>query len=143
MALRTYDPKKVTVVIGGVPMSGFADGTFLSIIRSEDAFTKVTGADGDTSRAKSNNRDGEATLTLLQTSPSNDILTGFAQLDERENGGVVSFTVKDLSGRSTFVSAFAWIRKLPDSEYGKEISDREWVFELADMDMFVGGNTQA
>ena len=26
MAVRTYDPKQVIITVGGVPMSGFADG---------------------------------------------------------------------------------------------------------------------
>ena len=30
MAVRTYDPKQVIITVGGVPMSGFADGTFLA-----------------------------------------------------------------------------------------------------------------
>ena len=85
MALRTYDPKQVVISIGGVPISGYADGTFLLIDRDENAFTKVTGADGTSTRVKSNNRAGSMTLTLKQSSPSNDVLSGFATLDELSN----------------------------------------------------------
>jgi len=143
MPLRTYNPKKVVVVIGGFPMGGWADGQFLNISRATDAYTKHVGAGGDTSRAKSNDRSGEATLTFAQTSPSNDVLSGFATADEISDTGVVSFTVKDLSGRSTYVSGFAWIRKVPDGTFDKEITDREWILDLTDLDVFTGGNLQA
>jgi hypothetical protein len=139
MAVKTYDPKKVVVSVGGVPISGYADGTFVNISRQNDAFTSVAGADGEVSRAKSNDKRGEMTLTLLQTSLSNDVLSGIAQLDEKSNLGVVPVIVKDISGLSTYFAGSAWIKKMPDSGFGKEIENREWVFELAEMEVFVGG----
>lgn len=141
MTVKTYDPKKVAIVIGGVPMSGFADDTFVKVSRKEDLFTMYVGADGETARAKSNNRSGEMTLTLAQTSPSNDVLSAFHLADELDNAGVVPILIKDLSGTSVFFSAAGWIRKAPDAEFGKEINTREWVFDLAAVDVFVGGNT--
>ena len=54
MSVRTYDPKAVAVLIGGVPIGGFADGTFISVERDNDTFQKVSGSDGIVSRAKSN-----------------------------------------------------------------------------------------
>lgn len=141
MALKTYDPASVVVSVGGVPMSGYADGTFVSVDRDEDAFTKVTGADGNTTRVKTNNRSGSLTLTLMQSSPSNDVLSGFAQLDEALNAGVVPVLIKDLSGTSTYFSATGWIRKYATSDFGKEINNREWIIDLADLDVFVGSNS--
>lgn len=140
MATRTYDPKSVSVIIGGFPISGFADGTFINAMRSNDAFTKTTGADGDTTRVKSNDKSGELTITLDQTSLSNDVLTSIALRDELANAGVVTIRIKDILGASTFVSATGWIRKIPEVEYGKETSTREWVFDMSDFEMFVGGN---
>lgn len=140
MAVRTYDPSQVVVTVGGVQLSGFADGTAVNIMRSNDAYTKVTGTDGITSRAKSSDKSGELTVTLAQTSPSNDVLSGIAQADELTNAGVVPVIVKDISGRSVYFSGNGWIRKIPDSAFGKEIDNREWVLDLADMDAFVGGN---
>jgi len=142
MAVRTYDPKSVVVTIGGVPMSGYADGTFLVVDRDENSFSKVTGADGTTTRVKSNNRSGTMTLTLKQSSPSNDVLSGFATLDELANSGVVPILIKDLSGNSLFFSATGWIQKFPSSEFGKEINNRDWILDLVDVDMFVGSNAE-
>lgn len=140
MGVRTYDPANVLVLIGGIPMSGFADGTFVMVTRDEDAFTKVSGADGETSRAKSNNRSGELTLTLMQTSMSNDILSGFALLDEVSNAGIVPILVKEIGTLTILMSGEGWIRKFPDASYSKDIENREWVFDLASLNMFEGGN---
>jgi hypothetical protein len=121
-------------------MSGFADGEFVSVERTSDTFTKVSGADGIISRAKTNDRSGSLKFTIAQTSPSNDVLTGIAVLDELSNAGVVPVLIKDNSGRSVFVSAFGWVKKPPTSEFAKDISNREWTLDLADLDVFVGGN---
>jgi len=80
-------------------------------------------------------------LTLAQTSPSNDVLSGIAQADRLTNSGVVPVLIQDFSGRSVHVSAFGWVRRVPSAEFGKEISNREWVLDLADYDPFVGGNS--
>ena len=141
MAVRTYDPKQVAVLVSGVPMSGFADGTFISVERDEDAFSKVSGADGIVSRAKSNNSMGTLTLTLAQTSPSNDVLSALATLDELTNAGIFPIIVKDNSGRSIHFSSNAWVKKVPAAGYAKEVGNREWIFDLADYSPFIGGNS--
>ena len=143
MPVRTYDPKQVVLTVGGFPVSGFADGTFIKVMRDNDTFTKISGADGEVSRAKSNDRGGNIEITLAQTSLSNDVLTGIALADELSNDGVVPVLVKDIGGTSTFVSAFGWIRKPPDSEYSKEVGERLWIMDLADLDIFTGGNAAA
>lgn len=141
--LKTYDPKQVILTVGGAVINGFADGTFISVERSNDMFAKVVGADGITSRAKSNDKSGTITITLAQTSSGNDILSGFAARDELANEGVVSISCKDLSGRSRYFSATAWVRKVPNSEFGKEVTDREWAMDCADLEVFVGGHAPA
>lgn len=140
MSVRTYDPKQVMVIIGGIPMSGFADGTFATVERTSDTFTKVSGADGIISRSKTNDRSGLLKFTAAQTSPSNDVLSAIAVADELTNTGIVPVLIKDNSGRSVFVSAFGWVKKPPTSEFGKDIANREWTLDLADLDIFVGGN---
>lgn len=140
MAVRTYNPKAVVITIGGVPMSGFSDGTFLEIVRDAPAYAKVVGADGTTTRVKSNNTAGTMTLTLKQSSPSNDVLSTFAQADYLSDAGVVPILVKDLSGNSIYFSATGWIQKIPDSSFGPDVADRSWVIDLADTTMFVGSN---
>ena len=138
----TYASEDVQIIVGGVPMSGLADGTFVSVSRDEQAFTKVTGADGSTSRAKSANRAGTITITLKQTSPSNDVLSGYMIADEQGGNGIVPIMVKDTGGRTLHYSSASWVQQLPDNDFGKEINEREWIMDCARIDSFVGGNAQ-
>ncbi len=142
MAVRTYDPKAVIITIGNVPISGFSDGTFLEIARDEATWTKVVGADGYVTRGKTNNFTGTMTLTLKQSSPSNDVLSTFMALDEVSGTGIVPILVKDLSGNSTYFTAQGWVRQFATSTFGKDINDREWTIDLADVDIFVGSNAE-
>jgi len=140
MALATFDPKSVVISVGGVPMSGFADGTFLEITADNQQFSKVVGADGFTTRVKSNNYGAVMTLTLSQSSPSNDVLSAFLQLDRLSNNGVVPILIKDMSGTTVVFSATGWIQQFPDMAFGSEINNRAWAIDLADIDIFIGGN---
>ena len=140
MAVRTVDPKSVIIAIGGVPISGFADGTFLEIVADAQQFQKVTGADGYTTRVKTNNYGGSLTVTLAQSSPSNDVLSALLNADRLRNAGVVPILIRDLTGTTIIFSASGWIQQMPDVTYGNAVENRAWVFDLAQMDTFVGGN---
>ena len=140
--LKTYDPASVVISIGGVPMGGFSEGTFLTVERNEDAFTEVVGADGETTRSKSNNKSGIMTLTLKQSSASNDVLSGFLIADELNGSGVVPVLIEDLEGTTLIASAKSYVKKIAGPEFAKEASDREWVIAGAAIEMFVGGNTE-
>jgi hypothetical protein len=140
MAVRTYAADEVRIIVGGIPISGLADGTFVTIARDEQAFNKVTGADGSTSRAKTANRAGSITLTLQQTSPSNDYLTTLMIADEQGGNGVVPMLVKDESGNTVASTAAAWVQQAPSQEFSKDVSEREWVMDCARIDMTVGSN---
>lgn len=136
----TFDPKSVVVTIGDFPVSGYADGTFLEIVADTQQFTKVVGADGFTTRVKSNNYGGVMTLTLAQSSPSNDFLSEILTADRTLNAGIVPILIKDLLGRTVIFSATGWIQQFPDIAFGNEINNRAWTFDLSDIDMFIGGN---
>lgn len=140
MAVRTFDPKSVIITIGNIPMSGFADGTFLEVTADTQQFTKVIGADGYATRVKTNNYGGVLTLTISQSSPSNDALSALLTADRVSNAGVVPILIKDLSGSTILFSASGWIQQFPDITFGNTINNRAWVFDLAEMDMFIGGN---
>ena len=142
MSVRTYDPKSVIITIGGVPMSGFSEGTFLEVVRNEPTWNMVVGADGLVTRGKTNNFSGTLTLTLKQSSPSNDVLSGFLAIDEVTNAGVIPILVKDLSGNSIYFAARCWINQYANSTFDKAITDRVWTLSMDDADIFVGSNSE-
>ena len=141
-ALKTYDPAKVSVIVGGHIVQGFADGEFVSAARNNDTFSRVGGADGEQTRAKSNDRSGTITITLMQSSNSNGVLQGFASADEVSNGGLVPVLIKDSNGNELVIATKAWVQKPSDRGFGKENTDRQWVFETGEL-IFAGGGIPA
>lgn len=126
MPAKTYDPKNVIITFIGVPITGFADGEYLSITPSGERYTKVSGADGEVARSKSNDRTHEVVITLLQTSLSNSYLSALLIAGTK---GVLKVT--DLNGSALWLWDEAWIRQPPDSAFEKEIGDRAWTFDTA------------
>lgn len=136
----TYSPEEYSVVVGGFRMSGFADGTFVSVAADEQRYNKHVGADGKVSRARTANRAGSITITLAQTSPSNDILSAFMLADETADAGVVPIFIKDAKGTTLHFAASAWVQRVPNDDRGKTISDTVWVLDCGAIQTFLGGN---
>lgn len=132
--LKSYDPAKVSVIVGGSRMEGFADGSFVEISRDTDEFTDAAGADGEVARSKQNDTRGTITLTLLQTSLSNTVLSGLAK-----SGAVVPVLVSELGSGSTYDSDNAWVMKMADSAFSKNIETRQWRIRCAKLNFAVEG----
>lgn len=140
-AVKTYDPKMVIVNFGALSISGYADGTFIRVARSGDAFAKRKGAAGDVERINRNQGDFEVTLTLLQTSSTNAELSAILAADQVTNAGVFPLSITDTLGETLFFAPQAWIRKDPDWEDGDDLNSREWTFDTGIvLSNIVGGN---
>ena len=138
----TYNPDEVAIVFAGIPITGFADGSFLSVEQNEDSFTMQAGTDGEACRSKTNNRGGRATFTLGQWSRANDLLSALHNLDiSTPNGdGIGPLLIKDNSGTSIFSAEKAWIVKPPAAGFAREAESREWVIETDNLVQHHGGN---
>ena len=137
---KTYNPKRVQLAIGPHIVTGFADGTFIQVERTSDQFQVVIGADGEAARAASADKSGTLTLTLMQTSASNDFLSTALLTDEQTNLNTMPLLMKDVSGRTLVQAAEGWIKKYATIEFGKEIVSREWVYETGELFIHEGGN---
>ena len=138
MSVYTYSSRKMSIILGGVPITGLAPDTFINVAPTADSFTKSVGASGETSRAEVADRTGTVTLTLQQTSPSNEFLTGLHTADKLTLAGTVPFLLKDDNGNTVISAENAWISRLPDAEFSQEVGTREWTIELDDMFAFYG-----
>jgi hypothetical protein len=140
IGVKTYDPKMVVITFGAVPISGYAEGTFVRVNRSGDAFSKSKGAGGDIERVNRNQGDFEVSITLQQTSSSNTELSAILAADQATNAGVFPLTIKDMLGNTLFFAPQAWIRKDPEWEDGDDLNSREWTFDTGIAGNLVGGN---
>ena len=140
MAYAQYDPAQVILIVGGSPMSGYVDGTFIEVSFDEQQWNKVTGADGMTQRSKTNNFAGSITLTLLNSAASNDVLSALWNTDRNNNNGAVPVLVKDLSGRTLWQAEHGWIQQMPNQGFSKNAENREWVIDCDALSGLAGGN---
>lgn len=138
----TYDPVQVVVTVGGVIVTGFSDGDSIIARRSEDSSFVRAGIDGAVGRARNASKLGEFEFRLLQTSDANDGLSALVAIDDMVNDGLITVPVSvlDGSGRSLAVGTQCWLKNVPEMTFGKEVGERVWIFSVADLKIFSGGN---
>lgn len=140
---KDINPDKVSISFGTYSIDGIADGTFISVERNADSFNLSVGADGEGARVKTNNRSGRVRVTLMQTSASNDILSGLMNADELSGSSQLPLLIKDNSpnGRTIISAEKAWIVRPTVVEYSNEATTGEWIFETDVLVMVnIGGN---
>lgn len=140
MGVLTYRPADVTLVFAGVPITGFAEGTMITVAKASDGFNLNMGSTGTGARAQSHDESGTITFRLQQTAEVNAALTALHEADKASGNGVFPVGMKDLSGADTVAAQTAWITKIPDMEYSNEINAREWVIASDNLVMAPGGN---
>lgn len=138
--MRNYDPTKVNLVVAGNLIQEFAPDTFISAKRDEDAYSKQVGAKGETTRTRNANKGGSIEITLMQQSPSNDVLSALAVLDELSGTGVGEAQVTDATTTATLAHAQnAWVKKIADLDRAKEAGTVSWIIDCDNLELFVGG----
>jgi hypothetical protein len=124
--VSTYDPKKVIITIGGVPIGGYADGTFIQIDPNGDTWTKKVGADGEVARALSNDNTHTIQITLMQTSLSNAYLRTIMNADKLTGLGMLPLSFTDLNTMEVHFWPQAWVSTTPSIGRAKETTDMQW-----------------
>jgi hypothetical protein len=137
--MDTYDPSQVNLVLGGQLITGYMDGTFIQVSREEDTWLPITGADGWVARARNANRMGRITVTLLATSPSNDVLSAQHNLDYLTGVPPGAVSLSDNLGRTVLGGDDAFILKPADVEFDKQVSGRQWTIMVPRLDGVIGG----
>lgn len=142
MATSTYDPSKLTVIVGGVIVSGFSDGDFITAKRDEDLYMKRVGADGHVARARNGNKSGTIEIKLLQSSPAVNEIAALVALDNFLFDGDILIPIAIVSpgdGAELVAATQAWLKTPPEMVFGKEVGERSFVFDCADLKMSIGG----
>jgi len=143
MSLKVYSANEVSVIFALLALdSGRGDDEFVSIVKSEDSFSYKAGVDGEGTRSENLNSYHEITLTMMASSDANAIMSAIHIGDLAIEGGlgIAPILIRDKQGTSVFASAEAWIVKIPDKAYGKEIGTVQWKLGCHKPANFVGGN---
>jgi len=128
--VKTYDPKKVVVIFGGVPITGWADGDMISVSPNDgDGFKKQVGADGEVGRSQSSDNTHAVDFNLMQTSQANDHFSNVRNTDKLTGRAIQPLSITDLNGASLHFWPEAWIKGDPEWAYGKELKERKWTVD--------------
>ena len=129
--VTSYDAKDVSVIVGGVYLTGFAEGTFVSYEKTEDNYALSVGSLGDVARAKVNNPLGTITITLQQTSPQVQYLNNLAKSGKIVEARVIhkGTGTEKVGGTQCFIS------KEAAGEFSNEISNREFTIQIMDFSL--------
>jgi hypothetical protein len=138
--MKTYAPEEVSLILDGNIISGFAEGTFISVARDEDAFTYVASTSGGGTRTKNANKAGKITFTLQQSSESNSVCSALLKKDEDTSDALFPVLCRDNSGSDLHKAEVGYLVKAPQSDYAKELSNREYIVQCENLEMFLGGN---
>lgn len=92
--INLYAQNRHTLVIDGIPISGFAEGDFLQTKEDGNTAVRNLGADGP-SMSLSTNQGGNFTLSLMPTSPALGVVYG---MRKQQNKTPRLFNVVLLSG---------------------------------------------
>lgn len=138
--LGTFDFRKLNVIFGVAQITGYADGDALTVEEDQPAFNSMSGADGHVDRVKNNANSLTITMSLRQTSPTNQVLSAL-HLADRAGGVPLPLIIKDRNGTTLITTAQAWIEKFPKSAFGNEAKTREWVIKTgSEYVINIGGN---
>jgi hypothetical protein len=142
MTVKTYDPSHVSMFYGVIEMQGFAQDAAITVEHDEDDWSLVVGVDGEGTRSKTSNKSATITVSLMQSSAVNVLLSAERELDNNTPGGTGGFPIliKDNNGTTVFAAESAWIQKAPTAELNREATTREWVFRTDALNALHGGN---
>lgn len=144
--LSTFAPNEVSIVLttseGTHVVSGFAEDSICTIDRASDTFEMYIGADDSPTRLYKANTATMVTITLAQTSLSNDIMSQLYERDRSTRNGVFSLFVGDNSGRTKIFAEEAYIGVVPNAQFGNSMQTRDWVIHAPSSIIHIGGNSK-
>jgi len=133
--LRSYSPKDVIVTVNGIPLTGYAPDTFISISRNAELVEEEVGSDGSLSLTKVADKTGEITIMLQQTSPTNTALSAAALVQEYATDEIIPMviTILDPSGSVLAAATNSYFKSYPSMDVGASQNAREWMFGCEDL----------
>lgn len=134
----TYSPDNMVLIVEGVPIVGFMEGSEINVASESDRYAVTHGTamtPGGLSayvRSKEIDKGATMTFTLMCNSPSNTLLSGLMARDTLNNTGEVPVFLKDASNAGTQGSGTGWVHKAIDfkSPIGGGSPSREWTIRL-------------
>jgi hypothetical protein len=134
-----YDPTRILVTFGLVPLLGRAPGASLKIRRDVPIWTSIDGTNGELKRRRSRKKSGTIDVVLRGTAPANRGLGTLAKIDETHGSIIQPLVITDTLSGALYLSQHAYIEMLPDMNYSTVEGDITWRFKCDELDMSYPG----
>lgn len=140
MTAYPYNIADAVLTWGAITPEGYGDD-MVTVEFSEVGTIMTPGSRGQVVFTKSAVRSGRASITLLQGSPTNALLSLAApQTGERRRKLVIApFLLTDLNGTTLALGPEATLEGIPPITYKKNAEVRTWVFLIAEWTKIVNG----
>lgn len=123
--LKNWNLARCLFFINGIPIEGFAEDDAFSC-EFPPNYEGSTGADGEFTREKQNDRSATMMFTLRQTSAANATFGFWDQQTRLGLPDTFSVRVVNLDTNEEVSAAKAWIEQPADITMAKSVGDREW-----------------
>lgn len=141
MAVKMYDPSAVSILLAGVlPITGVAEGTFVSVAKDTPYYTTSKSTDGQVYRTFQNDNTFTVKITLASSSESNGWFDKLLKADVITQKGIFPLFIKDNSGSSFFYSTSSWIEVEPSLVFADDVEALEWTIRSSQGLINYGGN---
>jgi hypothetical protein len=129
---------------GSFPIGGSGSGAAdegISVEMAEDKSTLTIGADGSGMHSLHASKAGKITIRLLKTSPVNARLSALYALQTVSSAlhGQNVITIKNPTLGDSITGVGCAFKKFPSVSYGKDGPMNVWEFDVAQLDMALGG----
>lgn len=133
MADKTYNPKKVSIIVGGEILTGFKDGQFFKIEPNSPMYEPAVGGDGEVCFNKNPDKSGKFTFGLTNVSTKKPYVDELlSQQDDDEDGAPIFFTCAD-GNTGIVTSGYGFFDKRPAYEGGTKRGDTDYTLLVAEM----------
>lgn len=132
--IKTFAPQEVRISWGGLPITGLADGEFVTITPNSDNTEEVVGAQGDVALTKIANYTGTVTITLLQNSETNLYLSNLYAAEQRASDVVrATMTITDPSGSTLYECRDTHMKTPAPVTLSDGQNSKVWTFFVSNM----------
>ncbi len=139
--MKEYSFLNTLLLVNGVEIGGFDEGDDVIVLdRINDSASHKVGADGEMSLSISADRSGTVTFRLMQTSDSNQYLSGL--ITAQENGAFIPLFVqfKDTKGDDLGSGTQGYINRPATMTRGAANNSQEWIVTVERLDLLhLGG----
>jgi len=115
----------IFIIIGGKRITGFPKGQFYVASKASDDVEVEDGCDGEIAMIENASELWNVTITLMQTSRSNDFMWKFREAARNALGGIL-LPMAIIHHGTKLVSAGVRIRKPPDISFSNGVETRVW-----------------